>query len=432
MAITLPFPVRVAVGILATGIDRVRSLPEDIPAIPVALVGNALKLSMKLQQEIATLATRGDEVLGGVVNAPEEHPSWAKFDDDEPTTPVTRIKPAAPSAAKPSSTKPAGTKPAGTKPTGTKPGASGSPAAAPAKAPVNTPPDLIAGPADTPGLSTPAATAMAPVTTTAMDAAIEVADELVALATAAADDALRPDPTSGTEKIRAAQQALDVEEAASIGAFEAGQVPDEVLDSVVIGETAELTEGLRIPAEVIEDVLVEAETEALLDQAAAVDAVEELLEEAAEIQAVEELLEEAAEIQAAEELLEEAVEIQAAEELTADLTVFETAEVLSEVEDEALEPVVFGETADLAEGLPITDELIEEIAEETQQADDASGPAALPGYDSMTLAQVRGHLRELTPANVSELLAYEQSGDNRAPFLTLLSNRLVTLDAKNS
>ena len=60
MAITLPFPVRVAVGILATGIDRVRSLPEDIPAIPVALVGNALKLSMKLQQEIATLATRGD------------------------------------------------------------------------------------------------------------------------------------------------------------------------------------------------------------------------------------------------------------------------------------------------------------------------------------------------------------------------------------
>ena len=96
MAITLPFPVRVAVGILATGIDRVRSLPEDIPAIPVALVGNALKLSMKVQQEIATLATRGDEVLGGVVNAPQENPSWAKFDDDEPTPPVTRIKPATP------------------------------------------------------------------------------------------------------------------------------------------------------------------------------------------------------------------------------------------------------------------------------------------------------------------------------------------------
>ena len=60
------------------------------------------------------------------------------------------------------------------------------------------------------------------------------------------------------------------------------------------------------------------------------------------------------------------------------------------------------------------------------------GPVALPGYDSMTLAQVRGHLRELSPANVAELLSYEQNGDNRAPFLTLLSNRLVTLDAQNS
>ena len=50
----------------------------------------------------------------------------------------------------------------------------------------------------------------------------------------------------------------------------------------------------------------------------------------------------------------------------------------------------------------------------------------------MTLAQVRGHLRELSGADVSALLAYEQAGDNRAPFLTLLSNRLVTLGAQQS
>ena len=88
MAITLPLPVRVAAGILGTGIDLVRSLPDDIPAIPVTLVGNAMRLSMKVQQEIATLATRGDELLGGVIGAPEENPAWAKFDDDEPVTPV--------------------------------------------------------------------------------------------------------------------------------------------------------------------------------------------------------------------------------------------------------------------------------------------------------------------------------------------------------
>ncbi|MET0965504.1 MAG: hypothetical protein ABWZ02_03865 [Nakamurella sp.] len=445
MAITLPFPVRVAVGILATGIDRVRSLPEDIPAIPVALVGNALKLSMKLQQEIATLATRGDEVLGGVVNAPQENPSWAKFDDDEPAAPVTRIKPATPPAAKPGAAKPAATKSGTAKPgtakpgtakrSSAKPGASGSPAGAPAKAPVNTPPDLIGGPADAPGLSTPAETAMAPVTTTAMDAAIDVVDDLVELATVAADDKLVPDPTSGVEKIRAAEKELDAEEAASLGAFEAGQVPDEVLDSVIIGETDELTEGLQLPADLVEDVLIEAEAEAVLEEIAEVAAAEELLEEIAEVEAVEELLEEAAEIEAVEELLEEAAEIQAAGELIAEPTVFQTAEVLSEIEDEALEPVVFGETGDLTAVLPISDELIEEIADEAQQAQqaqDTEGPTALPGYESMTLAQVRGHLRELTPADVSELLAYEQSGDNRAPFLTLLSNRLVTLDAQNS
>ena len=31
MAITLPSPVRVAAGIVATGIDLVRSLPEETP-----------------------------------------------------------------------------------------------------------------------------------------------------------------------------------------------------------------------------------------------------------------------------------------------------------------------------------------------------------------------------------------------------------------
>jgi hypothetical protein len=307
MAITLPFPVRVAVGILATGIDRVRSLPEDIPAIPVALVGNALKLSMKLQQEIATLATRGDEVLGGVVNAPQENPSWAKFDDDEPAAPVTRIKPATPPAAKPDAGEPATTKsspanagtarpgaarpgaarPGAARPGAAKPGASGSPAGAPAKAPVNTPPDLIGGPADAPGLSTPAETAMAPVTTTAMDAALDVVDELVELATAAADDKVAPDPTSGVEKIRAAEKELDAEEAASLGAFQAGQVPEEVLDSVVIGETDELTEGLQLPADLVEDVLVQAEAAAVLEEITEVAAAEELLDEIAEIEAVE-------------------------------------------------------------------------------------------------------------------------------------------------
>ena len=78
-----------------------------------------------------------------------------------------------------------------------------------------------------------------------------------------------------------------------------------------------------------------------------------------------------------------------------------------------------------------------ESTESTEPAGDdpavePDGPATLPGYDAMTLAQVRGHLRELSVADVTDLLAYEQAGENRAPFLTLLSNRLVTLGAQES
>ncbi len=50
----------------------------------------------------------------------------------------------------------------------------------------------------------------------------------------------------------------------------------------------------------------------------------------------------------------------------------------------------------------------------------------------MTLAQVRGYLRSLSATEVQSLLDHEQSGENRAPFLTLLSNRLVTLEHQES
>jgi hypothetical protein len=92
------------------------------------------------------------------------------------------------------------------------------------------------------------------------------------------------------------------------------------------------------------------------------------------------------------------------------------------------EPAPAGNEAGPAAADPAPD------AAEPADADDpaADGPPALPGYDGMTLAQVRGRLRELTADDVTELLAYEQSGDNRAPFLTLLSNRLVTLGAQES
>lgn len=77
----LPTPVRAAVGLAATVVDRLRRLPQEAPELPVQLVGNAMQLSLRAQQRLARLIARGDEVIGQVRGAPDDAPSWARFDD---------------------------------------------------------------------------------------------------------------------------------------------------------------------------------------------------------------------------------------------------------------------------------------------------------------------------------------------------------------
>ena len=51
-------------------------------------------------------------------------------------------------------------------------------------------------------------------------------------------------------------------------------------------------------------------------------------------------------------------------------------------------------------------------------------------YDSLTLAQLRARLSSLRVADLEALLAYEQATRARAPFQTLLGNRITTATAK--
>jgi hypothetical protein len=53
--------------------------------------------------------------------------------------------------------------------------------------------------------------------------------------------------------------------------------------------------------------------------------------------------------------------------------------------------------------------------------------SALAGYDEMSLAQLRSRLRGLSLSQLVELLEYEQTHQNRAAFVTLLSNRISTV-----
>ena len=51
-------------------------------------------------------------------------------------------------------------------------------------------------------------------------------------------------------------------------------------------------------------------------------------------------------------------------------------------------------------------------------------------YGSLPLAQVRARLQSLSVAELEDLLAYEEAGKARAPFQTLLANRITRASAK--
>jgi hypothetical protein len=93
----LPFPVRIAAGLVATAVEQARDLPRLVVEFPVTAVSQALQASMRVQQKVTELAIKGDRVLGGL-RPVEETPSWATFDEDEPPTrngasTVTELRP---------------------------------------------------------------------------------------------------------------------------------------------------------------------------------------------------------------------------------------------------------------------------------------------------------------------------------------------------
>lgn len=79
----IPLPFRVAAGVVAAGLEQLRRLPEELPGLPVTLAGSAVRASLRVQQTLAELATKGDELLASWTDTAEENPSWARFDDDE-------------------------------------------------------------------------------------------------------------------------------------------------------------------------------------------------------------------------------------------------------------------------------------------------------------------------------------------------------------
>jgi hypothetical protein len=96
---SLPLPVRVAAGLVASAVEQARELPRLVVELPVTAVSQALQASMRVQQKVTELAIKGDQALS-TLRPVEERPGWATFDDeDEPATsgngasPVTELRP---------------------------------------------------------------------------------------------------------------------------------------------------------------------------------------------------------------------------------------------------------------------------------------------------------------------------------------------------
>lgn len=309
MAISLPLPVRVAAGLVATGWDTVRSLPGGLPALSVNVAGHAVRLSMRLQQEITQLAARGDELLAGITSRPSEHPTWARFDEED----------------------------------GTQAEAPDGPAGS----------DDVDQVAQSPGHDRFDDTEFDTVGGTSPDlpltedaggrgAVPDWPESPADLTVPDTDPAEHTDPTEGA----APAEAVGVER-------EAGTV--EEADPAVDADTD-----------------WSADTDPLAPGRSDVETVSR-----------------------ANGLVGAA-----------------GAPHLTVVRGDPYEP---GDSAGPSD------------SDGPTAAPDA-GPSALPGYDRMTLAQVRGRLRGLSPDDVAGLLAYERAGAGRAPFLTLLTNRISTLE----
>jgi hypothetical protein len=82
----LPFPVRIAAGLVAVAVEQARDLPRLVIEFPVTVISQALQAPMRVQQKVTELAIKGDRLLG-TLHPVEEQPSWATFDEDEPPSP---------------------------------------------------------------------------------------------------------------------------------------------------------------------------------------------------------------------------------------------------------------------------------------------------------------------------------------------------------
>ena len=79
-----PYGIRLLVGAAATAIEETLKLPQTVMTYPMTVASTVAQIVMKVQQDLADLANKGDEALETIFPPKDENPDWATFDDDLP------------------------------------------------------------------------------------------------------------------------------------------------------------------------------------------------------------------------------------------------------------------------------------------------------------------------------------------------------------
>lgn len=79
---TAPYGVRLLVGAAVSAIEETRRLPQTILMYPMTVASTVAQIVMKVQQDLAGLAIKGDSALETIFPPKDEQPEWATFDED--------------------------------------------------------------------------------------------------------------------------------------------------------------------------------------------------------------------------------------------------------------------------------------------------------------------------------------------------------------
>lgn len=79
---TAPYGIRLLVGAAVIAIEETRKLPQTIIMYPMTVASTVAQIVMKMQQDLAGLAIKGDAALETIFPPKDEKPDWATFDED--------------------------------------------------------------------------------------------------------------------------------------------------------------------------------------------------------------------------------------------------------------------------------------------------------------------------------------------------------------